>query len=280
MTAKILFATPTTGSRDLARLSRAARTISELGFTCVLFPNGIAPNHPSIEAAKGRGFDVVSLSGTGYVNVRNSMIEYAEQNDFSHIIFFDDDQVPLAGWGEALLSTLTATRPTPNVVFGPVISVSDGGGWSTSEDLRSPDILLRAEGIFEGDVYSGNTLIDIDFFNRNNLRFDERFNKDGGEDVDIFRRASCAGAVLAFSAGAIAIEFTSRSRRSVSGRHEAGRTASSRKDSLGRSWYWKLGAKCKAIAVGLLLTIRAMVGLDRRAAAEAAFQFGLVRGRS
>lgn len=280
MPQRILFATPTTGSRDLTRLSRAVGSLTELGFACVAFPNGAGVDHPSLNTARSRGFDVVPLAETGYASVRNAMIEYGERNNFTHVVFFDDDQVPLSGWGEALLSTLQSMEPRPTVVFGPVISVSDGVGWSTSEDLRTPNTLIREEGVYAGDVYSGNTLIDIKFLSQNLLRFDEKFNRTGGEDVELFRRARDAGAVVAFSSGAIAIEFTPTTRRSFQGRHDAGRTASRRKDALGRSWYWKCGAKTKAVARGLLLAARALIGFDRRAAAEAAFQFGLVRGRN
>jgi succinoglycan biosynthesis protein ExoM len=70
--------------------------------------------------------------------------------------------------------------------------------WLTGPELFRPPI-EHPGGAYEGEVYSSNTSLRMDFVREHGLRFDSAFNASGGEDTDFFRRLRDAGGTVVWA---------------------------------------------------------------------------------
>jgi len=132
-------------------------------------------------------------STPGIPAVRNRAI--AEAADFDLLSFIDDDEIPRAGWLEALVATWVASK-RPTAVMGRVVSVLD-------DDV---DPWVMASGAFnrpqmptgsEIDVAAtGNLLLDLDQVRSSGVRFDRRIGLGGGSDTLFSMSLKRAGARL------------------------------------------------------------------------------------
>jgi succinoglycan biosynthesis protein ExoM len=214
----VLVAIPTRGRRDLrpaldelARQAAGADALVEV----VVLDNSVTEDTAIGTVAAEYGYSVHRVIRPGLAQVRNAAIELLRPSHRA-LIFMDDDERPEASWLKAMLGA--HSRQAATVVIGPVwIEVPEaspawlGGGefWRSRMDL--PD------GRYEGETYSGNTLIDADFLRRTGLRFDERFDQTGGEDTDFFRRLRAVGGVVVWAQDAAAIERVDEVRLTVRG---------------------------------------------------------------
>lgn len=111
-------------------------------------------------------------------------------------VFIDDDEIPSAGWLQALLQRFD--QGDADAVIGPVIGrVPD----------TTPRWLVRT-GVFDkpGPNHDGpvswkvgrtsSTLVSAEFIGRDGLWFDPAYGTSGGSDTDFFRRAYQHGARL------------------------------------------------------------------------------------
>jgi succinoglycan biosynthesis protein ExoM len=125
---------------------------------------------------------------------RNACLDAA---DADWIAFLDDDEQARPAW----LSCLLAEAETGgwDAVLGPVLAVySDAApAWMRSGDFHSTRPVIRKGAIETG--YSGNVLIRRATVEREGLRFDLKFGRTGGEDVDFFYRLRDAGGRIGFA---------------------------------------------------------------------------------
>jgi hypothetical protein len=235
---RILIAIPTTGERDLTRIASSVRTLR--GRADVrLFLNGLDVHDAEADSlARQTQIRVSYAKITGYSAVRNWILRAA--SDYDYLIFFDDDQVPVMGWLEAMTHDLTTDRacPPPHVMIGPVVGLSHGPAPFPAEYVRSHAPLLQDDSDEMPNAYSGNTRLDLTFVRSANLTFDPRFDVHGGEDTDFFSRLRLSGGRISFNSAALALELVPSSRRTARGIWKAGTTSATRnamRSSLHRS---------------------------------------------
>ncbi|MEM1383195.1 MAG: glycosyltransferase [Pseudomonadota bacterium] len=149
-----------------------------------------------IDSARNRGLNTV-----------------APESDF--VVFIDDDERATPTWLDSLLRTQRQTGAA--VVQGPV----------TPEYEVEPEAWLTASGLYQMGPYeegqtvlyaaTNNTLVSKQAIDRARLRFDQRFNLNGGGDHDFFDRLVEAGfGPMVGSADAHVIETVPASRTQFS----------------------------------------------------------------
>lgn len=144
----------------------------------------------------------------GLSAVRNFAVDEATRKQVQFLAFLDDDEIPCEQWLQELLRVQHDYRA--DVVAGPVVQLD-----AARADPAVRALLTRAsrpEGLFRGDVGAGNVLLNVAFLSRHELRFDEVFNKFGGEDTHFFRLCDKSGALMAWAPLAEAIERNSPDR--------------------------------------------------------------------
>lgn len=132
---------------------------------------------------------------------RNACLDAAKAD---WIAFLDDDEEASPAWLSALLAE--AGRGGWDAVLGPVLAVYPQGApeWMRQGDFHSTRPVVRKGAIETG--YSGNVLIRRATVERHGLRFDLRFGRTGGEDVDFFYRLRDAGGRIGFAPEALVDE--------------------------------------------------------------------------
>jgi GT2 family glycosyltransferase len=140
----------------------------------------------------------------GYSTARNHAVRLVETDFFA---FIDDDEIPDAGWLEALLRVQESYAA--DVVAGPV--------WvSLPEDAAA---VITRSGVFEAHIgprqkvtgermdwcATGNTLVRRAIFEKVG-GFDVRFDRAGGEDCHFFLRATLEGFTIVWCPGAVTRE--------------------------------------------------------------------------
>ena len=264
-----LVITTSRGDRDLSDLTRAMYAEGLKNDWLVFTPSSAAVGVPV------RNHHAIARGG--YSSPRNDALRFAMASDRTHLIFFDDDQLPVAGWIEAFRS-YQAENPQVDVLLGPVLEVAVGGRSAASaEDIRGFD--SEKSGPLTRIGNSGNTCISTAWLRASQLLFDEQLDEIGGEDTRFFTAASATGATLHLVASARAIEIASVDRRSIRARWTAGRAMGRRRRKLGRPYYRPVLARGKAVALGSLDLLRGVVALDRRLLARAAYRMGLACGK-
>ena len=168
--------------------------------TSLVIPEGVnvefvvVDNEPSdlnkniIEAAN---FVYLSEEKRGLVNARNAFLEYAAHKNADYIGFIDDDEIVASDWLIDMLKSMDETQA--DAVSGPVEIVIPENApaclkyayqFSIVKDYKSSNTLPM------GNVFFKSGLV------RKGLRFDQKFNHTGGEDIDFFKRAAENGALL------------------------------------------------------------------------------------
>jgi succinoglycan biosynthesis protein ExoM len=217
---RVLVAIPSRGRRDLVPTLRALTDQSAAlgighGVDVVVLDNSGGHDPGILAAATQFGCRAEIVPKPGLAQVRNAAIELLAPGHAS-LLFLDDDEVPSAGWLREMLASHSMHGPA--VVIGPVRVRTPPGAprW-----LRSGDLLRREQtrpsGPHSGDTNSGNTLLDADFLRQTRLRFDERFDRSGGEDTDFFRRLRALGGEVFWAEGAAVVEYPDPERLTLSG---------------------------------------------------------------
>ena len=128
----------------------------------------------------------------GIASARNRALAGASSADI--LIFIDDDERPVSGWLDGLLSLYSDRRPA--AVVGPVISrfTEELDPWLVAgrffDRRRMPtgsQIIVAA---------TNNLLLDLKTVRQLGLRFDEDFGISGGSDTLFTRQLSSSGAVM------------------------------------------------------------------------------------
>lgn len=276
---RLLIAIPTRGDRPLNLLDAALRECrAEQAEPLVrYFLDSMAPTREVGKLGVPQTA-LVRTNSSGYAHMRNEILTYAIVKSFDYVLFFDDDQVPLGGWLPAMIRQLSEGE-SPHVVFGPVLGIATDTGSVSVEDLRTSRILKRSSGSYKGDVYSGNTLVNVRFVQAKALRFDAKYNRTGGEDTAFFRRLRASGGKVSFAAEAIAIEMIPRRRLTIRARFHAGRVSSQRKDAIGRPGWRRAISRGLAVTKALSNILLAISPADQRYWARASFWIGVAIGR-
>lgn len=116
--------------------------------------------------------------------------------------FIDDDEVAPPNWAATLLDA----REGVDCVFGVSRANYENSGaprWMVEGDFHSNFVRPR-DGVANG--YTCNTLFDMDFVRRHDLRFREDLGQVGGEDTMFFRAMEQAGGRFRFEPEAIVNE--------------------------------------------------------------------------
>ena len=139
----------------------------------------------------------------GVASARNRYLDLVPA-DADYIASIDDDEVPVPGWLDELLAVARA-HGAP-IVQGPVrpAFVSAPPAWL--QRGRFLELGPYEDGSALHFGYAGNCLIETAAVRRLGLRFDERFNRTGGEDQHFFGMALKAGLPIVTAAGAIVDE--------------------------------------------------------------------------
>ena len=142
-------------------------------------------------------------SGAGNVAAARNACLAAAHGDW--IAFIDDDEEADSDWLSELLSAQAAYEA--EIVKGFVRAVYP---LNTSAQVLAGDPYTRdygPTGTALQMVASGNVLFRRALAVDNNIRFEERFGRSGGEDTDFFRRYTACGARVIASSTAIVNEI-------------------------------------------------------------------------
>jgi succinoglycan biosynthesis protein ExoM len=216
--------------------------------------------HPTAESSIRRMGEAVGLTlvyrhapARNISIARNACLDAASAD---WIACIDDDEVAGSRWLACMLAE--AEQGGWDAVLGPVKAVypPDAPGWMRSGDFHSTRPVVLNGSIETG--YSGNALMRRALIERAGLRFDPRFGRTGGEDVDFFYRLRDAGGRIGFAPDAWVEEPVSDARARLgwlvvrtfrSGQTYGTRLARTRPGPTNRAWQACL-ATVKAVACG------------------------------
>ena len=127
----------------------------------------------------------------GLVFARNAALEAAKAEKADYIGFIDDDETVTPDWLKDMFKSLKDTGA--DALAGPVEIIAPANASSaviSAYQFKKPKLYTPSATLPMGNVFFKAAIL------KNDLAFDPRFNKTGGEDVDFFRRAGKAGASL------------------------------------------------------------------------------------
>lgn len=257
---RVLIGIPTQGTRPILRLLHELRRQAPDARLAIALNSGSLEDEVISFCESSDRVDVL-YSEAGYVHPRNSILEAV--TDEEYVIFFDDDQYPHEHWFRSLLEC--ADVRAADVVLGPVIPRLSRRAWAQAEDLRRPPSRAGSYA-YQGDCYSGNTLVRVSSYRGQGLRFNCKYNETGGEDTAFFRCLRDAGARVWMVNGAAADEEIDDARVTAKGRFLRGVSLSRRSRQLdGRSALRAV----KRILRGVLGVMQLCAGLCRGDRAQA-----------
>jgi glycosyltransferase involved in cell wall biosynthesis len=159
----------------------------------------------------GLVYDLEPRQGVSYA--RNRAVANASQAA-EFIAFIDDDEVPSAGWMDALLATQRATQA--DVVAGPVyphFEVTPVPAWVERGHFFAPPD--RATGQSLDIAHTNNVLVRADLLRQLEVVFCEGLSLKGTEDTHLFMRLHQQGHRFVWSRDASVDETIPASRTSI-----------------------------------------------------------------
>ncbi|MAE87337.1 MAG: hypothetical protein CMB80_31680 [Flammeovirgaceae bacterium] len=149
----------------------------------------------------------------GIVNMRNAILNFANNEGFDLLTFFDDDEVVSPQWLVEIVSCMQ---------FYGVEAVHGHVDFIFPETSRSPFVKKYYPGMLKkqtGDdlkvAYTNNVLINLEFVRTNNLTFNPKFNLTGGSDTLFFRTLKDLGGKIVYCREALVSEFVPETRTSI-----------------------------------------------------------------
>lgn len=146
----------------------------------------------------------------GLVYARNRFLNYVTTQISDYIGFIDDDEVASQDWLVDMLSAINKTDA--DAVSGPVeivIPENSPAYLKYAYQFSKAREYKQTKTLPMGNVFFKTKLI------ADGLRFDEKFNRTGGEDIDFFRRAAFSGAILFRSPLGVVKEFLTQEKASL-----------------------------------------------------------------
>ena len=140
---------------------------------------------------------------------RNRAVKRASGN---LIAFIDDDERPIDGWLATLYETLN--RQVTDGVIGPVVPdlPADAPAWIARGRFLDRRRHPTGTPLTGRDCRTGNVLLRRELFAPNQVWFDPKFGRSGGEDSDFFARQLRRGRKFVWCDEAIALEAVPRQR--------------------------------------------------------------------
>ncbi|HZS62749.1 MAG TPA: glycosyltransferase [Gemmatimonadaceae bacterium] len=157
----------------------------------------------------GLRYEVEPRRGITYA--RNRSVA-AAGSDVDFIAMLDDDEVPEAGWLQALLKA--QAKYDADVVAGPVIPYFPSMPPEWVQEGRFFDRPRYQTGHELPHAHTHNVLVRRTVFEKTG-RFDDRFALTGGEDLQFFRRVKADGARIVFANDAAVEEWIPESRANM-----------------------------------------------------------------
>lgn len=148
----------------------------------------------------------------GVSSARNRTLDMSPA-DADYLAFIDDDEVPEPAWLDELLHV--SRTYDAHIVQGPLqpVFISSPPAWVIRG--RFFDIGPYKDGAGLHFAAAGNVLIDLKAIRRLQLRFDERFNRTGGEDQRFFGCMIDAGYRVVTAEKALVREWIPESRTTL-----------------------------------------------------------------
>ncbi|MEM8938448.1 MAG: glycosyltransferase family 2 protein [Bacteroidota bacterium] len=148
----------------------------------------------------------------GIVPARNKLLEKASKAGASYLAFFDDDETVHPDWLAELLNA--AKKFQAQAVWGKTVYFlpPNHPKWLEKRNFFGGDQPIT--GTQRRGASTNNVLIDMQFLNKHNIRFDQRFNDIGGSDSFLFREVRDHGGKVISSQEAITYEEVPSSRAS------------------------------------------------------------------
>jgi succinoglycan biosynthesis protein ExoM len=148
----------------------------------------------------------------GLSTARNRALDLVPA-DAEWIAFIDDDEVPAPGWLDELLDVARTYRAP--IVQGPVrpLFVSPPPRWIVRG--RFFEHGPHSDGAALGYAATNNSMIAAAVVRRLRLRFDDRFNRTGGEDQCFFGCAIKAGYRVVTAENALVYEWIPKDRTTL-----------------------------------------------------------------
>lgn len=169
---------------------------------------------PTVEARPG--FRYVPEPRRGVVNARNRGVAEARGG---HIVFIDDDEVPVADW---LAAFAAQARAGVVASFGRIVPRYEAAAPADLKPLLDQLFSREAEGPTGTDITAiwnylgtGNAMFDKARCFAGPTPFDDRFNASGGEDIWLIRGLIQQGVRLAWNREALVEELVPASRMTV-----------------------------------------------------------------
>lgn len=172
----------------------------------------VADNDPDLSALGALrpedALRIIAVPHGGLATVRNALLDAAIEGGYRWLALIDDDELPTRSWLQELLRV--QHEHGAHVVTGPLTVERPDELTPIGRALRQRPV--QPEGPYDGDVLTGNCLVDLDLVRRAGVRFDSRLDYTGGEDTLFFRSLMRAGGHAAYAPGAWVIERQDPSR--------------------------------------------------------------------
>lgn len=138
----------------------------------------------------------------GFSFVRNKILDGAIQKDADFLTFIDDDEVVTKNWLAHMLNCINLNHA--HVVRGSIeFLLPEHANEFAKIYFRK---ISAPSGTLSTTAFTGNSMIDLSFVRKNNLKFDQRFNLSGGEDVFFFETMYRLGAKIVWCQEALVQE--------------------------------------------------------------------------
>lgn len=135
---------------------------------------------------------------------RNAGLAYAQQNEFSHLAFVDDDAEIEPNWLIELVNKLNSTQA--QAVTGPQVPIFPANTKAVFKNATVYKERNLADGAICKWAATNNVLFDVRFAENNGLRFSDNM-RTGGSDKEFFSRYTQAGAKILWVKTAIVSEY-------------------------------------------------------------------------
>lgn len=186
----------------------------------------------------------------GVVHVRNRILEKAQ--DYSTLIFLDDDEWIGPSWGEAFEKV---AKQYPNAILaGPVRYVLPPG---TPKFIEQGEFYARTEHMDGQQIEltgTGNSFIPKNVLELlRNEGFDPAFSRIGGEDTELFGRLKRQNVEIRWAANAVVFETVPRSKanlHSITRRYRRSGLVNGVLDSAAKGLGYRIVLTALRVAVG------------------------------
>lgn len=160
------------------------------------------------------------FDGVGIAAVRNKVLEICKSLNPDYIALIDDDEFPSDNWLTNLYDTINLYNA--NIISGPV--KSKFVNYKLNE-IKVPKHISqnkifnlhpkRKTGKVCNSCSTNNVLFQTKILIETNIKFDEKFNKMSGEDLDFFERLTAHGYKIVWCKEAFVTELVPPDRSNI-----------------------------------------------------------------